>query len=232
MTEPLVWVPFGQMPYEAAWAWQADCVQARLRGEISDLLLLGEHPPVYTLGRGTHAENLGDPGEIPVVSIERGGDITYHGPGQLVGYPIVQLKPGERDLKRLLWSLEQGLIDALAEFDVAAERELGKTGVWIAGAKVASIGVAVKKCVTYHGFALNVSTDMAPFGRIRPCGFDASVMTRLVDAAPHVDWPAQHEDLSQAIHRHLAGRLGRIPDTAHTALLPPVPCLPSPRMTS
>jgi lipoate-protein ligase B len=168
----------GTREFGEVWALQREMVAARQRDEIPDTLILVEHPDVITLGRGTHRENLLLPGNTPVFEIERGGDVTYHGPGQLVGYPIFLLRQPERDLHVYLRNLEEALIRALARFDLAATRKDGWTGVWNATAerKLASIGVAVKRWVTLHGFALNVSTDLARFSAINPCGLEASVM--------------------------------------------------------
>lgn len=175
---------FGLCEYPAVWERQKALVAARSQGEILDTLLLGEHPPVITLGRGTHAENLLAP-HIPVVEIERGGDVTYHGPGQLIAYPIFLLPEGRRDLHRFLRDLETVIIETIAHFGLAGERNPGWTGVWVHNPgqnrlmKIASIGVAVKKWVTYHGLALNVSTDLAAFGQINPCGLESTVMTSM-----------------------------------------------------
>jgi lipoate-protein ligase B len=150
---------------------------------VHDTLLLVEHDPVITLGRGTRAESLPVPPEqlerrgVPVVEVERGGDVTYHGPGQLVGYPILDLQRHRPDLHWYLRQLEAALIDALGILGVAADRNPGRTGVWTAGRKIASIGIHVKQWVTFHGFALNVSTDLAPFDLIVPCGIPGVVMT-------------------------------------------------------
>lgn len=159
-------------------------MQQRLNGEVPDTLLIGEHPPVITLGRGSHAENLLNPG-IPVLEIERGGDVTYHGPGQLIAYPIMLLPEGKRDLHQYLRNLEEVIILTLKEFGIAGERNPGWTGVWAKAPesgqllKLASIGVSVKKWVTYHGLALNISTDLAAFSQINPCGLQSEVMTSI-----------------------------------------------------
>jgi lipoate-protein ligase B len=168
----------GTREFGEVWALQRDLVAARQRDEIPDTLVLVEHPHVITLGRGTHRENLLLTGDMPVFEIERGGDVTYHGPGQLVGYPIFLLRQPERDLHVYLRNLEEALIRALTRFDLPSTRKAGWTGVWNATAerKLASIGVAVKRWVTLHGFALNVSTDLARFSAINPCGLEASVM--------------------------------------------------------
>jgi lipoyl(octanoyl) transferase len=144
------------------------------------------------------------PGTIPVFEIERGGDVTYHGPGQLVGYPILKLL--ERDLHKYLRDLEEGLIGACAELGLQGRRNPGWTGVWIGDKKVASIGIAVRKWVTLHGFALNVSTDLARFAAIRPCSLDAAVMTSLSEAAGRA---ISVEEAKPAVVAELGRALGR-----------------------
>jgi lipoate-protein ligase B len=168
----------GTREFGEVWALQKELVGQRQRDEIPDTLLLVEHPHVITLGRGTHKENVLSPGDTPLYEIERGGDVTYHGPGQLVGYPIFLLRQPERDLHVYLRNLEEALIRALARFGIAGERKAGWTGVWTSGGahKLASIGVAVKRWVTLHGFALNVGTDLARFAAINPCGLEATTM--------------------------------------------------------
>jgi lipoate-protein ligase B len=157
-------------------------VAQRQAHQVEDTLILVEHPDVITLGRRQKArDNVLDAGDIPVFEIERGGDVTYHGPGQLVGYPILELV--ERDLHRYLRDLEDGLIGVCARFGLPGARKEGWTGVWIGDKKVASIGIAVRKWVTLHGFALNVSTELARFAAIRPCSLEAAVMTSLTEAA-------------------------------------------------
>ncbi len=173
----------GRVPYGEALEWQRRLAQDRLAGRLPhDVLLLLEHPPVITLGRNSQAEHVlsADDG-VEVFEIERGGDVTYHGPGQLVGYPILDLTSYRQDLHWYLRTLEQALIDALARLGVPAERKPGYTGVWTARGerKIASIGVHVKQWVTWHGFALNVTTDLAAFGRIVPCGITGVEMTSI-----------------------------------------------------
>jgi lipoate-protein ligase B len=171
-------VDLGNREYGEVWAVQREMVAARQRDEIPDTLILVEHPNVITLGRGTHRENVLAPGDIPIFEIERGGDVTYHGPGQLVGYPIFLLREPERDLRVYLRNIEEALIQTVETFGLPAGRRPSWTGVWnrAADLKIASIGVAVKRWVTLHGFALNVATDLARFGAINPCGLDAAVM--------------------------------------------------------
>jgi lipoate-protein ligase B len=174
---------FGLADYEAIRAEQQALAQRRASREVPDMVLLGEHPPVITLGRGTRPENLRNP-TIPMVEVERGGDVTYHGPGQLVAYPIIHLPPGRRDLHRHLRNLEEVIMDTLRAFGLEGVRNPGKTGVWLADSsdrllKVASIGVAVRRWVTYHGLALNVAPDLTHFTQINPCGLPSDTMTAM-----------------------------------------------------
>ncbi len=185
MSAELEVVELGRVPWERAYALQQERLAARLAGEVPDGLLLCEHEPIVTLGRRSPpGDAAGVP--FPIVAIERGGEATYHGPGQLVAYPVIELGLGRRDLHRYLRDLEQVGIDTLAAFGVAGGRREGYTGVWIGGLKVASIGVAVRRWVTWHGLALNVDTDLGPFRTFQPCGLDAAVMTRLADHVPGV----------------------------------------------
>src|SRR5581483_5525192 len=161
----------GVLDYARATAWQEALVARRIAGGPDALLLL-EHPPVYTLGRGADPKHLGAAaaGPIPIVRAHRGGEVTYHGPGQLVGYPIVGLRDHRPDVRWYLRRLEDVLIAALAALGVAAERRTGLTGVWVGPRKIASIGVALRRWVAWHGFALNVATDVGGFAAITPCG--------------------------------------------------------------
>jgi len=168
----------GRVPYRVAHALQQRLVERRVAGEVCDTLVLCEHDPVVTVGRGTPAPALADP-TIEVVEVERGGEATFHGPGQLVAYPILALPEGRRDLHRFLRELEGVVIDSLAEIEVEGERREGLTGVWVAGRKVCSIGVAVRRWVTWHGLALNLNADLAAFTGFRPCGLDPAVMANV-----------------------------------------------------
>ena len=184
MSRQLGLVDLGRRPYADTLELQRALCRLRMSGELGhDLLLLVEHEPVVTLGRGTRPASLPlDPVELrrrglEVAEVERGGDVTYHGPGQLVGYPILQLQEHRPDLHWYLRQLEATLIDALAGLGLAAERRPGFTGVWTSGRKIASIGIHVKQWVTFHGFALNVRTDLRPFDLIVPCGIEGVRMT-------------------------------------------------------
>jgi lipoyl(octanoyl) transferase len=169
------------MGYARALALQHELVERRKRGEIPDQLLIVEHPHVVTMGRNGHMENLLASPEILERSgielhyTDRGGDVTYHGPGQIVGYPIFDLREWKRDVVAYLRALEQVLIEALAEFGIHGGRQPGATGVWVEGAKVAAIGVHISRWVTSHGFALNLDTDLDYFKYIVPCGLTQPV---------------------------------------------------------
>jgi lipoyl(octanoyl) transferase len=176
----------GVVGYGHALARQRALAEDRIAGRLaSDTLLLLEHPPVVTLGRGTRATSLPVAPDllrrrgIEVFEIERGGDVTYHGPGQLVGYPIFDLARDahRRDLHWFLRQIEAALIATLADFGIPGERRACYTGVWTGGRKIASIGIHVRQWVTWHGFALNVTTDLTPFDLIVPCGIPDVVMT-------------------------------------------------------
>jgi lipoyl(octanoyl) transferase len=173
----------GRTSYSECYELQKELVESRANDAIGDVLVLTEHEPVITVGRGTSLAAVPDPG-VPVVEVERGGEATYHGPGQLVAYPILKLPDGRRDLHRYLRDLEEVAIGVLGEFEVVGERRPGMTGVWVGAKKICSIGVAVRRWVTYHGLALNLHVDLAPFRRFRPCGLDPDVMTRLADLVP------------------------------------------------
>lgn len=185
---------WGRTDYIAGWQQQEKLVARRIAGEIVDTLVFTEHEPVYTLGvrRGAEQHMIWDEAElqrrgIEVVQTNRGGDITYHGPGQIVGYPIVSLTP-RKDLHAYLRLLEQVLINTVGTFGLAASRRAGKTGLWLGPRKIAAIGVAVKKWTTYHGFALNVNTDLAPFSGIVPCGItDGTVTSMSAELGHEVD---------------------------------------------
>jgi len=182
-----LWIVFlGLTPYEEALELQRTLAAERISGAIpEDLLLLVEHPPVVTLGRSAKSQNLVSSPEylasrgVELFEVERGGDVTFHGPGQLVGYPIMDLKRHKLDLHWYLRQVEEALIRTLAAYSIPAERSAGFTGVWTRGRKIASIGVHARDWVTWHGFALNVTTDLSYFDLIIPCGIDGVTMTSI-----------------------------------------------------
>jgi lipoate-protein ligase B len=166
----------GTMEYGESLELQRELARQRAEGAIPDTLVLVEHPHVITLGRKTSPANF-KPQNVPVFQVERGGDATYHGPGQLVGYPIVLL--ADHDVRRHVRTIEEALLSVAKRYGIEGERREGHPGVWVGEKKLASIGVAVTSWVTYHGFALNVNTDMSYFDLIRPCGLDPATMTSM-----------------------------------------------------
>ncbi|MCA2967047.1 MAG: lipoyl(octanoyl) transferase LipB [Acidobacteriaceae bacterium] len=195
----------GAMRWGAAYALQAELVGQRQRGEIGDQLLLVEHPHVVTMGRNGQAAHLLASAEVlAATGIEyyetnRGGDVTYHGPGQLVGYPIVQLNEWKRDVHAYVRALEEVIIRVLADFGLAGERVAGATGVWTGGAKICAIGVHLSRWVSSHGFALNVATDLQYFQYIVPCG-----LTKPVTSLRQLGVAASMEEVKTAVRRRFA----------------------------
>jgi lipoyl(octanoyl) transferase len=184
MSRRLVVQELGSRPYAEVLELQRSLARQRVSGELGeDLLLLVEHEPVVTLGRRTQPQSLPlsatelNRRGVQQYEVERGGDATFHGPGQLVGYPILDLREHREDLHWYLRTLEEALIQGLDALNIPAERNPGLTGVWTRGRKIASIGIHVKQWVTYHGFALNINTDLSYFDLIVPCGIQDVVMT-------------------------------------------------------
>jgi lipoyl(octanoyl) transferase len=182
----LLYQDLGSTDYLTALALQEQFVVAKQQNSSPDILLFVEHPHVYTLGRGGNEANVLEPGDVPVIRTSRGGDVTYHGPGQLVVYPIIDLRSKLRkDVHRYVRNLELAAIQTLKDFGLSSARRPPFTGIWIDDKKIAAIGVAVRRCITFHGLALNVSTDLAYFKRIVPCGLtwaDVTSMAHELDA--------------------------------------------------
>jgi len=180
----------GLVPYSVAWEQQRSLVAERVKdGSLDDVLLLLEHPPVYTLGHGASLEFLKfDPSQVnfEVHRVERGGEVTYHCPGQLVGYPILNLRHYQQDLHWYLRQLEEVLIQLLALYGLKGDRVAGMTGVWLEGRKVAAIGIKVSRWITMHGFALNVCPDLTGFERIVPCGIADKPVGSLAQFLPEI----------------------------------------------
>jgi lipoate-protein ligase B len=206
MTPALELLDLGRRPYLEVLDLQRELCRRKISGEVErDLLLLVEHEPVVTLGRGLRPASLPIPPAalerrgVRVVEVERGGDVTYHGPGQLVGYPIIDLRRHREDLHWYLRQLEATLIAALGALAVTAERNPGLTGVWTAGRKIASLGIHVKQWVTFHGFALNVTTNLSYFDLIVPCGIQDVVMTSVARETGRSDDAALWEESRHAV---------------------------------
>jgi lipoyl(octanoyl) transferase len=180
----------GVVPYSVAWDWQRSLLEERIKdASLDDVLLLLEHPPVYTLGQGASLEFLKfNPSEVAVEvhRVERGGEVTYHCPGQLVGYPILNLRHYQQDLHWYLRQLEEVLIRLLGSYGLKGDRIAGMTGVWLEGRKVAAIGIKVSRWITMHGFALNVCPDLTGFQQIVPCGIANKPVGSLAQFIPGI----------------------------------------------
>jgi lipoate-protein ligase B len=195
----------GRVDYSEGLRIQENCVQQLGSNDGPEQLLLLEHPHVFTLGRGANSSNiLTDPAGLQALSVEvhetgRGGDVTYHGPGQLVGYPIINLRPDRCDVHRYVRDVEEVLIRTVADFGVTGLRVNGLTGVWVGNEKIGAIGVRIARWITSHGFALNVSTDLSYFQMIVPCGITGKGVTslsRLLGRSIDI------EEVASAVARH------------------------------
>ncbi|HSB70422.1 MAG TPA: lipoyl(octanoyl) transferase LipB [Candidatus Methylomirabilis sp.] len=210
---PVVWqvLDLGLQPYGPTLRHQEELVRRRLLGSIPDSLILVEHTPVVTVGRAKPHGNLRlTPEELAARGVDffeitRGGDVTYHAPGQLVGYPVFDLRQHGRDVLRFCRNVEAALVAALGDFGLKAEAIPGDAGVWIGEKKIASLGISVRRWVTFHGFALNVSTDLSGFQVIRPCGKDPEVMTSMVALLRH---PVSMEEVRRRVVLRFAESFG------------------------
>jgi lipoate-protein ligase B len=196
----------GPMEYLATLELQEKLVQLRQRESSTDILLFVEHPHVYTLGRGGNESNVLAPQGVPVYRSSRGGDVTYHGPGQLVAYPVIDLKSKLRKVvHRYVRNLELAAIGTLNDFGLEATRRSPYTGIWIGDRKIAAIGVAVRRCITFHGLALNVNTDLSYFNRIVPCGLAwAEVTSMAKELGTEQNW----SDVRERFLHHFADVFG------------------------
>lgn len=208
----------GVVPYRRAWRYQQHLVTAR-KGDptLVDALLLLQHPPTYTLGTGSDDRFVKfnpSQSDLDLVRIERGGEVTYHAPGQLVGYPILNLRRHRPDLHWYLRSLEEVIIDAIAAFGVRGERLEGLTGVWVEGRKVAAIGIKVSRWISMHGFALNICPDLDGFKQIVPCGIGNRPVGSLREFVPDVEFEAVREAVEVAFCARFGLRLVAPPNGA------------------
>ena len=192
----------GLCDYEPVWRDMQAFTQARDAGTADELWLV-EHPPVYTFGLNAKPEHLHDPGDIPVVRCDRGGQVTYHGPGQVVVYCLIDLRRMGLGVKTFVQKLEQSIIDLLAEYDVTAERQAGAPGVYVQGAKIAALGLRITRGASYHGIALNVDMNLEPFARINPCGYPGMAVTQLSALASRIDRAVIAKRLLQALAENL-----------------------------
>jgi lipoyl(octanoyl) transferase len=203
MDDGIVIRQLGLAPYEPTWRAMQRFTDAR-QEDTADEIWLVEHPPVFTLGLNASREHLLDPGTIPVVQIDRGGQVTYHGPGQLVLYPLLNLRRRRLNVRELVVALEDSIVAYAAELGITATGSRAAPGVYVAGAKLASIGLRIRRGASYHGAALNVSLDLEPFERINVCGYRDLKVTRLVDHGARLDV----EGAARGLVPHLLRQLG------------------------
>ncbi|MGD8587836.1 MAG: lipoyl(octanoyl) transferase LipB [Chromatiales bacterium] len=203
MTGHLVIKELGLQPYEAVWQRMLEYTDRRDATSTDQLWLL-QHPPVFTLGQAGKAEHLLDPGDIPVIYSDRGGQVTYHGPGQLIAYLLLDLRRAGIGIRALVTRLEQTTISLLADYGISAQARPDAPGVYVAERKIASIGLRVRRGCTLHGLSLNTDMDLLPFTRINPCGYPGLSVTQLADLDISVDLPTVGREFSH----HLAKGLG------------------------
>jgi lipoyl(octanoyl) transferase len=193
----------GVVAYEPTWRAMQRFTDERDAATPDEIWFL-EHPPVFTLGLNASRAHLLSPGEIPVVQVDRGGQVTYHGPGQLVVYPLIDLTRARLGIRAFVMALERAVIELGAQFGIAAEGRRDAPGVYVSGRKLASVGVRVRRGASYHGLALNVALDLAPFARINPCGYAGLEMTQL----SALGGPRTVEECARALEPHLLRSLG------------------------
>jgi lipoyl(octanoyl) transferase len=192
----------GRVDYEPTWRAMQSFTETRDAAAGDEIWLL-EHPPVFTLGLNGSLAHVLAPGDIPVVHIDRGGQVTYHGPGQLVVYPLIDLKRARLGIRDLVCALEQSVVATLAGYGVAASRRAGAPGVYVGDSKIASIGLRVRRGCTYHGLAFNVAMDLEPFGRINPCGYAGLQVTQVADLGGPADVAAVARDFEPRLVERL-----------------------------
>ncbi len=180
MSQPLKIRRLGRQPYEATWKAMSAFTDQRGPDTPDELWVL-EHDPVFTLGQAGKMEHVLAPGEIPVVPVDRGGQVTYHGPGQIVAYPLIDLRRAGVGVREMVCKIEQAIIDTLDRWNIGAARLDGAPGVYVAGAKVAALGLRVRRGCSFHGLAFNVNMDLEPFHRINPCGYKGLQVTQVLD---------------------------------------------------
>ena len=224
-------VALGQREYQEAWELQRALAAARAAGRVGEMLLLLEHPHVFTIGRRGQAEDvlLDNRGlhrlGASLFHVDRGGLVTYHGPGQLVGYPIISLREWGGGPLAYVRSLEQVLIDTLADFDVPGRRIEGLTGVWVEEKKIAAIGVKISRGITTHGFALNVHPDLSYYKYIVPCGIPDREVTAM---AHHLERPVPMDEVREAVAHHFGRVLGFAMTVGHSDVVEQVTQIPAP----
>ena len=199
----------GRQAYEPVWRAMQRFTDVR-NDDTPDELWLVEHDPVFTLGQAGRPEHVLAPGDIPVLHVDRGGQVTYHGPGQIVAYPLLDLKRLKIGVRDYVHRIEQALIDTMAEWNIEAARRDGAPGVYVAGAKVAALGIRVRRGCTFHGLAFNIAMDLEPFRRINPCGYEGLQVTSVLD----LGGPSSLDAVKPALLDHLAAQFGLALQTA------------------
>jgi len=193
----------GRQPYEPVWRAMQRFTDAR-DDATADEIWMVEHDPVFTLGQAGKPEHVLAAGDIPVVHVDRGGQVTYHGPGQIVAYPLFDLKRMKVGVREYVRRIEQSIIDTCADWNIHAERRVGAPGVYVAGAKVAALGIRVRRGCTFHGLAFNIGMDLEPFRRINPCGYEGLQVVALAE----LGGPSGMETVKPALLEHLARQFG------------------------
>ena len=204
MSEPILRVRrLGCRPYEPVWRAMRAFTDARTPDTPDELWLL-QHEPVFTLGQAGRMEHVLAPGDIPVIKVERGGQVTYHGPGQIVGYPLLDLRRLGIGIRDLVTRIEQAMIDTLAGWNIEGKRRDGAPGVYVADAKIGALGLRVRRGCSFHGLAFNVAMDLEPFGRINPCGYRGLAVTQVSD----LGGPASVEAVEATLAENLCSQFG------------------------
>lgn len=209
MTPPVLVRRLGRQPYEPVWRAMQAFTDARGPGTPDELWVL-EHDPVFTLGQAGRMEHVLAPGAIPVVPVDRGGQVTYHGPGQIVAYPLFDLRRLGIGVRELVTRIEQAIIDTLETWNIVAQRRDGAPGVYVADAKVAALGLRVRRGCSFHGLAFNVSMDLEPFHRINPCGYEGLAVTQVLD----LGGPGSLAAVEAVLVGELARQFGLSPQSA------------------
>jgi len=218
MSLPLKVRRLGRQPYEATWEAMSQFTNNRGPDTPDELWLL-EHDPVFTLGQAGKTEHVLAPGDIPVIQVDRGGQVTYHGPGQIVGYPMIDLRRAGVGVRELVHKIEQAIIDTLDHWNIGAARLEGAPGVYVAGAKVAALGLRVRRGCSFHGLAFNVNMDLEPYHRINPCGYKGLEVTQVLD----LGGPSRLSDVEDALVEEFCRQFGFVAETA----APVIPELPA-----
>lgn len=208
-TRPWLVRDLGRRGYESVWHAMQAFTDAR-DSETEDELWLVEHDPVFTQGQAGKAEHILAPGDIPVVQVDRGGQVTYHGPGQIVAYPLIDLRRMKIGVRELVCKIEQAGIETLAEWGIKGERVEGAPGIYVDGAKIMALGLRVRRGCSFHGLAFNVAMDLSPYQRINPCGYRGLAVTQLVE----LGGPALPSLVAPVLVRELSRQLGLVPVTA------------------